>query len=158
MPSHNTQPGWGKYRERALAAITPMLEGLGFELENEQPHIGGERYLMQAVTTASGTKLILLGRRKKDGARVVIKATDTLDGARELAHERKCRRVLQEINFAYRVFLSPEEIFFMERAGYTLSVQAFIDESAFLARPLRAVRARAKAFKRKKARMPPVRP
>lgn len=138
MLFHNTQPEWGKYRERALATITPMLEKLGFELENAQPHIGGERYLMQAVTTASGTKLILLGRRKKDGMRVVIKATDTLDGARELAHERKCRRVLQEINFAYRVFLSPEEILFMKRAGYTLSVQAFIEqENAFLARPLK---------------------
>jgi hypothetical protein len=137
MPSDAAQQTWEKYRERELSKIAPVLEKLGFELENEQPHIVGERYLMQAVTTASGTKLILLARRKKDGARVVIKATNTLDGARELEYERTCRRVLQEINFAYQAFRSPAELFFGECDGRLISIQQFIEqESAFLARPL----------------------
>ena len=72
---------------------------LGFELDAIQPHTRGERYLMQAITTAGGKKMILLGRRKTDGMRVVIKTTSDPHGMRELEHERECRRVLEEINF-----------------------------------------------------------
>ena len=45
---------WEEYKERELSALLPILDKLGFEIEKEQPHIGGERYLMQAVTTTSG--------------------------------------------------------------------------------------------------------
>ena len=136
MSPSTAQQSWEKYREQELSKITPVLEKLGFELEQLQPHAGGERYLMQAVTTTSGKKLILLGRRKKDGMRVVIKTTNDTDGIRELEHERKCRRVLQEINFAYQVFHSPVELFFGERDGRLISIQQFIEqESPFLTRP-----------------------
>lgn len=137
MPPDAARQAWEAYRARELAVVAPMLAKLGFELEPEQPHLGGERYLMQAVTTASGKKLILLGRRAKDGMRVVIKTTSDTGGKRELEHERKCRRVLHKINFAYRVFHSPAEILFTERSGYLISIQAFIEqERPFLARPL----------------------
>ncbi len=146
---NNPEKDWEAYRERELAVITPILDKLGFKLESSQPHIAGERYIMRAVTTTSGRKLILLGRRIKDNVRVVIKATNDPGGIHELEHERECRRVLQKINFAYHVFLSPEEILFTKRAGYTLSVQSFIEqESTFLARPLKEQFALAlKAFK-----------
>ena len=120
-----------------LAVATPILRELGYELDVEQPHTVGERYLMQAVTTTSGRKLILLGRRMRDGTRVVIKVTDDPAGMRELEHERICRTVLARIHFAYRVFRSPEELFFGIRSGQLLSIQRFIEqESTFLARPL----------------------
>ena len=137
MSPDTAQQAWKKYREHELSILSPVLKKLGFELEPVQPHMGGERYLMQAVTTASGKKLILLGRRTKDDMRVVIKTTNDATGIRELKHERKCRRVLQEINFAYQVFHSPTELFFGERNGRTISIQQFIEhESTFLARPL----------------------
>ncbi|HEY4500905.1 MAG TPA: hypothetical protein VJI70_01380 [Candidatus Paceibacterota bacterium] len=137
MSPNSAQQSWEKYREREISKIIPVLKKLGFELEPLQPHAGGERYLMQAVTTAGGKKLILLGRRKKDGTRVVIKTTNDNNGIRELEHERKCRRVLQEINFTYQVFHSPSELFFGEREGRLISIQQFIEqESTFLARPI----------------------
>jgi len=121
-----------------LELITALLGELGFTLENEQPHLKGERSLMQAVTTQSGKKFILLGRQQGDNRRVVIKITNDLGGKAELEHEQKCRKVLQQINFAYDVFFSPEEILFTEQHGYTISVQAFIEqECAFLDRPLK---------------------
>ncbi len=149
MPSDTAQQAWKKYQEHELSILTPVLEKLGFELEPLQPHAGGERYLMQAVTTASGKKLILLGRRTQDGMRVVIKTTNDENGIRELEHERECRRVLQEINFAYQVFHSPVELFFGECEGRRISIQQFIEqESTFLARPLKEQFALAlKAFK-----------
>lgn len=138
MSSSETRAAWKKYREEELTTITPLLNELGFALEDAQPHVGGERYLMRAVTTASGAKLVLLARRKRDGMRVVVKATRDPGGRRELEHERASRKVLHAIRFAYRVFLSPAEVLFTRRLGYTISIQAFIEqESPFLARPLK---------------------
>ena len=137
MFEQHTQSQWEHYKTKELAAITPLLEKLGFLLEPIQPHLGGERYLMQAVTTTSGRKLILLGRRASDGARVVIKVTRDMNGARELIHERTYRAALQKINFAYHIFFSPEELLFTTQDGYTISVQEFIEqERQFLERPL----------------------
>ncbi len=146
----NTQEAWKEQASRELAELVPILRELGFELEAEQPHLLGERYLMQAVTTVSGRKLILLGKRKSDGKRVVIKATKADTGKWELMHERLCREVLGKIRFAYNTFLSPEEILFKtDVQGYTISIQAFIEqESPFTARPLKEQFALAlKAFK-----------
>src|SRR3989338_6499020 len=117
---------WEECRNRELSALLSILSKLGFEIEKEQPHMGGERYLMQAVTTTSGKKLILIGKKKNDGKRVVIKATSDKDGIRELEHERVCRNVLQKINFAYKTFLSPEEILFVKKDRYLISIQEFV--------------------------------
>lgn len=129
---------WESYRTRELEALTPLLNNLGFSLEEKQPHIGGERYLMQAITTTSGRKLILLGRRKKDNLRVIIKATGDEKGAKELQYERASRQMLHEINFAHGVFFSPEEILFTKQESFTISIQSFIDQARpFLERPLK---------------------
>lgn len=136
MPNKTEEQYWEEYRERELAALLPILTSLGYTLDTEQPHLYGERYLMHAVTTASGKKLILLGKRG-GGKRVVIKATRDPAGTRELLHERTCRAVLQKINFAYDVFFSPEEMLFGEHGGYTISIQAFIEQKQqFIERPI----------------------
>jgi hypothetical protein len=135
--SNDSQKDWQDYVAHELALITPTLTELGFELENAQPHLLGERHLMHAVTTQSGQKLILIGNRMSDGQKVIIKATSDPDGIREIAHERKCRKVLQEIRFAYAVFHSPEELVFSKRNGCIISIQKFIEqEQTFLCRPL----------------------
>lgn len=128
---------WKKQNEQEFVVIIPLLSELGFEIEEEQPHLGGERPLMQAITTASGKKFILVGRRTSNRHPVIIKITNQKEGAHELAHERTCRAALQKINFAHEVFFSPEEILFVERSGYTISAQAFIgQERPFLDRPI----------------------
>lgn len=120
-----------------LTEIRDILSPLGFVLGEEQPHLRGERYLMRAVTTRSGRKLILLGRRVADEKRVVIKMSNEQGGMRELEHERACRRVLHQIRFAYGTFLSPRELLFTRRGGYLISVQEFIEARPFLERPLK---------------------
>lgn len=133
--SHKKQQ-WGEYCEKELLAIRPLLAHEGFVLEEEQPHIRGERYLMQAVTTISGIKIILLGR-DLSGTKVVIKATRDVRGRSELIHERTCREVLKKIDFAGEVFHTPKERAFIEHNGYTISIQNFIEqECTFLERPL----------------------
>ena len=127
---------WEQYCTEELSLLTPLLSSLGFTLEEEQPHLKGERYLMQAVQTTSGKKLILLGKDSK-GLRVVIKATRDAAGSKELEHEQTCRQKLHEIQFAYQVFLTPEEILFTHKDGFTISIQKFIEQqTTFLERPL----------------------
>lgn len=137
MEHKNAHSSWETYRDEELAVVSPMLVEFGYILEERQPHISGERYLMQAVTTAHGKKLILLAKDRKSGKRVVIKITSDETGAKELSHERTCRSVLSTINFAYRIFFSPEELLFTTRGKYTISVQEFLEqECAFLERPI----------------------
>lgn len=136
MSSEN-RTSWEEYRAHELARVVPILTNLGYVLDDAQPHIKGERYLMQAITTESGKKLILLGRDTKTSERVVIKVTSSLGGIRELEHERVCRKVLAEIGFAYQSFLSPKELLFVRKGPYCISVQAFIaQEKPFLDRSL----------------------
>ncbi|MDP4020673.1 MAG: hypothetical protein Q8P58_01335 [Candidatus Adlerbacteria bacterium] len=138
LPMDNKTPQelWEEYCAQELVALSPILKQLGYNLEAEQPHLGGERYLMQAVTTKSGKKLVLLGHRTSDKRRVVVKATRDPKGTEELQHERACREILQKINFAYQAFSSPEELLFTRKSGFTITTQEFIEqEKPFLERP-----------------------
>ncbi|MEX0933945.1 MAG: hypothetical protein WD003_01635 [Candidatus Paceibacterota bacterium] len=128
---------WNLYKKQELALLKPLIRNLGFELENKQPHISGERYLMQAVTTTSGKKLILLGHRKHDGKCVVIKATRDGNGMRELEHEHVCRSTLETIDFAYDTFFFPQEFLFLKKSGFLIAVYEYIEqETPFIERPL----------------------
>ncbi|MCX6736095.1 MAG: hypothetical protein NTZ13_03365 [Candidatus Parcubacteria bacterium] len=125
---------WETYCKRELEIVRTILSEFGFTLEERQPHLGGERYLMQAITTESGKKLILVGRRK-DGTRVIIKTTEQISGMREILRERKCRHALKKMKFAYHVFFSPEEILFVKKAGRMIFIQKFIEQDcSFLER------------------------
>lgn len=139
MTSQNdSKRAWEEYCESELARIRPILMQHGFILDEIQPHISGERYLMQAITTASGKKLILLGT-DREGKKVVIKATRDKSGMGEILHERSCRNLLKKIDFAGDVFNTPEELALLTDGGYTISIQRFIDqECSFLERPLEA--------------------
>ncbi len=129
---------WEKYLEKEISIITPIIRSLGFSISLNQPHIKGERYLMSAVTTKAGKKIILLGNRASDNKKVVIKITNDKYGAEEIEHERKCREVLKRINFAYQIFFSPKEIIFTKKDGYTIFIQEFIEqEVSFLDRSLK---------------------
>lgn len=127
---------WETYCTQELALLNPILLKHGFSLYDDQPHLKGERYLMNAVTTTSGKKLILLGHDSA-GTNVVIKATRERAGIKELMHERTCREVLKEIDFAGEVFYTPEEIAFFDEAEFTISIQRFIEQTqSFIERPL----------------------
>ena len=130
------QKNWDSYCIAEITKIQSILNIHHIILDDMQPHIKGERYLMQAVTTTSGRKLILLGR-DENNMRVVVKATCDTSGKKELTHERHCREILKKMDFAGAVFHTPAEVAFIEQAGYTISITAFIEqESTFIERPL----------------------
>lgn len=135
MTEQPTQSTWKIYLAAELPAVTKIIEPLGYSLTEDQPHIKGERFLMQAMTTTGGKKMILIGTNGKE--KVVVKATKDPAGKQELLHERLCRQTLHKIKFAYDAFYSPKEIAFIERAGYTVSIHEFIEQtSTFLERPI----------------------
>lgn len=131
-----TQQNWQQYCEAELAVVIPVLKHHGFTLDADQPHLKGERFLMQAVTTASGRKLILFGTNHTN-ERVVIKATRDPAGKQELRHERKCRTILHQMKFAAEVFATPPEVAFIEADDVVIAITKYIDQvSTFLERPL----------------------
>lgn len=132
----DSKSAWHSYMDAELARTLPILKRLGYTLDADQPHTKGERFLFKAVTTASGKKLILLGKNAT-GKRVVIKATSDPKGKEEIRDERRARAALGELSFAYHRFYSPEELAYIEEGGLTISIQAFVEhEGPFLERPL----------------------
>jgi len=136
MSQNNTHTAWVTYVQDEYTKILPLLEKYDYSLDEHQPHIKGERFLMQAVTTMSGKKLILFGTHKKTQQRVVIKVASDAAGKKELLHERTCRTLIHTIDFAYNPFSSPEELDFIETDIYTISIQAYVEQTQnFLDRP-----------------------
>jgi len=128
---------WEQYCSDELSVLSILLQRKGYILSEVQPHLGGERYLMQAVSTTSGRKLILYGTHK-NGTQVVIKASRDQAGQNEISHERQCREFLTSIDFASTIFHTPEELDYFRESGFLISVQKFIDQKlTFLERPLR---------------------
>lgn len=133
----SSETDWKTYLENELPLISAILFEYGITLAENQPHIQGERFLIQALTTIGGKKLILIGTDTKHQRPVVIKATNDPVGKQELLHERTCRSLLHEINFSYESFHSPKEYYFIEKNGYVLYVGEFIEQtSSFLERPI----------------------
>lgn len=136
MKNEDQKIAWEMYCRNTLHALNPILARHAIILDTEQPHIAGERYLMHAVTTTNGRKLILLGTTT-NGTKVIIKATQDPEGKKELEHERYCRAVLARINFADTVFHTPEEIMYLTVHNFVITVTRFIEqEKSFLARTL----------------------
>jgi len=133
----HSQTSWNEYLKSELPKVAAFVAPYDITLNADQPHTKGERFLMQALTTIGGQKLILLGTEAKTGKKVVIKATNDIAGRQELAHERTCRTLLHKVDFSYDTFHSPAEILFIEKKGYTIFVTEFIEQSSsFLQRPL----------------------
>ncbi len=131
------ETAWKEYLKKELPVITELLAPYHITLREDQPHIKGERFLIQALTTIGGKKLILLGTDTKTNKKVVIKASNDYQGKEELKHERTCRTLLHKINFSYESFHSPQELYFIENKGYVIYVGEFIDQtSSFLERPI----------------------
>lgn len=128
---------WNEYVKTELPKISQILSLYGITLAEHQPHTQGERFLMQAVTTIGGEKLILIGEETITKKNVVIKATTHGMGREELLHERACRTLLHKLSFSYDSFQSPAELFFIEKSGYTIFVTEYIEQTmSFLERPI----------------------
>ncbi len=103
--------------------LTEALASSGITLDEAQPHISGERFLL------SPAKLVLLGK-DREGRQVVIKASNTKGqrGIEEITQEKKIRDTLGRINFAKDSLLIPEERLFTSANGYTILATDFIEQ------------------------------
>lgn len=98
-----------------------ILESLGFRLDSEQPHISGERFLMQK------DKQVLVGT-DASGSKVIIKVSNKPSGKQEIDNERITRNLLSSVVFSNDNILFPKEIYFGETNGYTIWVTEFIPQ------------------------------
>ena len=129
MADFKTQKEWEAYCADELAQVRPLLVEIGITLDEAQPHIHGERYLM------SGRKLVLLGHM--NGSHVAIKTSRDKSGRSEIEREHDSRKILANLRFAYRMFLMPEELWYGMRGPYRVMVLNYIEqERPFLLRPL----------------------
>ena len=137
MPNQDAKNQWEEYRESEMREVAPILEELGFSLDETQVHTAGERFLMAGARDVGGGgyKLVLLGKRRSDGMRAVIKVSSEPLGIQEIQTERRARETLRTLKFAYRALYAPEELLYTTRGKFTVFVTAYIDQDrAFLSR------------------------
>lgn len=131
MYLYNNRAPDGRVTMNELQTISVLLEPLGFSLEEKQPYISGERYLM------AGGKFVLAGVRDSDGTKVIIKAGGREDGRKEIESEKKSRDLMRSLSFADKKILIPEELYYGKKGGYVFLVMRFIpQEKVFAAHTL----------------------
>ncbi|MFH1178307.1 MAG: hypothetical protein V1711_01090 [bacterium] len=110
-----------------LITISGLLKPLGLSIDEHQPYVSGERYLM------AGGKFVLAGTNK-NGTKVIIKASRQKDGKKEIESEKKSRDLIRSFAFADKKIMIPEEIFFGIRGEYVFLIIRFIQqEKVFVA-------------------------
>ncbi|HEX8947033.1 MAG TPA: hypothetical protein VF829_02360 [Candidatus Paceibacterota bacterium] len=125
---------WEAYVAREQERVTPLLAARSFTLDAEQPQTIGERYLTRPI--GSGRKVVLFGRRRSNGMRVVVKTSSETQGKDELLHETRVHAMLSRIRFAYGTFALPEILLFDKQHG-VLVTEYIEQEKSFLERPLK---------------------
>ncbi len=126
------------YRREELLQALPILEELGFGLDQNQVHTSGERYLMAGARDVGGggRKLVLTGTQR-GGKKAVLKISSEDEGVREIERERTARQVLAKIPFTLSTFHIPEELLFEKRGKHSIFATKYIEQEVpLLARAL----------------------
>src|SRR4051812_8221835 len=97
-----------------------LLAPLKIELDAEQPHISGERFLMQK------DKLVLIG--DAGSRKVIIKTSSAPAGMAEIRGEKAARDLLGKVSFARESILLPEELYFGEVDGQLFLITEYIPQ------------------------------
>jgi hypothetical protein len=107
---------------KEFQTISTLLKPLGFSLDEQQPYVSGERYLM------TGGKLVLAGVQDESGTKVIIKVSRTPDGKKEITSEKRSRDLMRSLSFADKKILLPEEMYYMEESEYVILITRFIPQ------------------------------
>lgn len=102
--------------------ILILAARLGIKLDDTQLNIGGERSIM------SPDKWVLTGTDSASGKKVVLKCAKEKFGVDEIIQEHQVRQSLVGLPFAEQELLMPEELFYGQKDGFTVSVHAFVDQ------------------------------
>ncbi len=131
MKANEMKENWEKWRDEELIRARFFLSRFLYTLDDEQLHIGGERFLM------SGRKLVLTGKNDKDGTRVVIKFSTEKSGMAEIRHEQETRRALEDVSFSYHSTTFPDQLFWEDSSDHVILITAFIEQPiVFIKLPL----------------------
>lgn len=122
MKSTHSEAQWKQYVADQLSHISTLVKPLGFQLDEHQPHVSGERYLM------TRNKLVLAATRISDKKAVIIKASNHPDGQKEISTEKTSRDTLMSIDFASEYILFPAEIYFGTSGGYMIWIAEYIPQ------------------------------
>lgn len=122
MKSTQNNSSWLDSKKEELKNISSLLERIGFSLNEHQPHISGERYLM------TKNKFVLAGKCMKDGVRVIVKASQHPDGQKEIETEKKSRDLLQSLSFAKKTIAFPDELYFGKHDGVLVLITVYIPQ------------------------------
>src|SRR3989344_1548519 len=113
---------WKEKADLEIHDVSFILRGLGFNLDQDQPHISGERFLM------TKEKLVLVGKRMSDNLRVIIKVSNHDSGKKEIMDEKRARDLLQTLSFTKESILFPKEIMFEKKNDYLFWISEFIEQ------------------------------
>jgi hypothetical protein len=106
-----------------LEKVGELLKPVGFELEPEQPHISGERFLMMKE------KLVLVGKRIHDSKKVIIKVSNEESGKKEIDSEKRTYDFLKKVAFTTEHILLPTPIYYNQLPeNYLVLVTEFIPQ------------------------------
>ncbi len=103
-----------------LELIKKTLSTLQFELDENQPHLSGERFLM------TKDKFVLIGKNSDNT--IVIKISDQKDGIKEIEHEKNARDLLRQLSFADKNILFPKDIYFGKKDNFLILITEFISQ------------------------------
>lgn len=125
-----TKEEWIKLVEISVSELKTLAikQQINLELENDQPNIKGERFLM------SGKKVVLIGRY--NNMRAVIKYSNDKDGIAEMKSERENKKKFLNLDFIKSKFSFPPELFWYNSGGKAILISEFIEQGAsFISMP-----------------------
>mgnify|MGYP001578012148 CR=1 FL=1 len=118
----HSEADWKQYVAGQLSNISALLKPLGYELDEHQPHVSGERYLM------TRNKLVLAAIRTSDKKAVIVKASNHPDGQKEIIAEKTARDTLMSIDFASEYILFPAEMYSGTKSGYMFWIAEYVPQ------------------------------
>ena len=113
---------WEAKIDREIPEIKSLLLGLGYEIDEQQPNLLGEKFLMKI------DKFILNGTRLSDGKRVIVKISKDKDGIEEIEADRKASKNLGTLTFALETVKIAEEFYFDKMDGYIIFIIEFLEQ------------------------------
>lgn len=122
MKSMNNDASWLTSKTKEIEDLSVTLKSLGFALNEKQPHLSGERYLM------TREKLVLSGKQLATGKHVIIKASKHPSGQKEIETEKHYREVLSDLSFANKTLIFPAEIYFGSHDDSMIWITSYISQ------------------------------
>lgn len=113
---------WNDKINKELPIIKALLLDLGYELDEIQPNLMGEKFLMKI------DKFVLSAVRIADGKKVIVKVSKDKNGIQEITADRDAMRNLKKMSFALDTIKIAEEYYFDKVSGYTVFIVEFLDQ------------------------------